>query len=97
MNRFRPNFVCTGGDAYEEESWREFTIGELTFFGVKPCGRCVMTTIDQEKGVTSGKDPLRTLAKYRTVGNSVLFGQNLIGSGTGLVTVADAVAVLISI
>jgi uncharacterized protein YcbX len=56
-----------------------------------------MTTVDQEKGVTSGKDPLLTLSKYRTVGNNVLFGQNLIGSGTGLVTVADAVAVLISI
>lgn len=97
MNRFRPNFVFTGGDAYEEESWKEFTIGELTFFGVKPCGRCVMTTIDQEKGKTSGKDPLLTLAKYRTVGNSVLFGQNLIGSGTGLVAVGDAIVILISV
>jgi uncharacterized protein YcbX len=97
MNRFRPNFVFTGGEAYEEESWKEFTIGELTFFGVKPCGRCVMTTVDQEKGKTSGKDPLLTLAKYRTVGNSVLFGQNLIGSGTGLVAVGDAIDVLISI
>ena len=97
MNRFRPNFVFTGGEAYEEDSWKEFTIGELTFFGVKPCGRCVMTTVDQEKGKTSGKDPLRTLAKYRTVGNSVLFGQNLIGPGTGLVAVGDAIDVLISV
>jgi uncharacterized protein YcbX len=97
MNRFRPNFVFTDGDAYVEESWKEFTIGELTFFGVKPCGRCVMTTIDQEKGKTSGKDPLMTLSKYRTVGNSVLFGQNLIGSGTGSVTVGDAIAVSISV
>lgn len=97
MNRFRPNFVFTSGDAYEEESWKEFTIGKLTFFGVKPCGRCVMTTVDQEKGKTSGKDPLLTLAKYRTVGNSVLFGQNLIGSGTGLVAVGDAIEVFSSI
>jgi uncharacterized protein YcbX len=37
------------------------------------------------------------LAKYRTVGNSVLFGQNLIGSGTGLVAVGDAINVLSSI
>jgi uncharacterized protein YcbX len=97
MNRFRPNFVFTGGEAYEEESWKEFTIGELTFFGVKLCGRCVMTTIDQEKGKASGKDPLLTLAKYRTVGNSVLFGQNLIGSGTGFVAVGDVITVLSSI
>jgi uncharacterized protein YcbX len=56
-----------------------------------------MTTIDQEKGKTSGKDPLLTLAKYRTVGNSVLFGQNLIGSGTGFVAVGDVITVLNSI
>lgn len=34
MNRFRPNFVFTGGDAYEEDSWKEFTIGKLTFNAV---------------------------------------------------------------
>lgn len=93
MNRFRPNFVFTGGEAYEEESWKEFTIGELTFFGVKPCARCIMTTVDQEKGVISGKDPLLTLSKYRKVGNNVLFGQNLIGPKEGSVSVGDAIAV----
>ena len=93
MNRFRPNFVFTGGEAYEEESWKEFTIGELTFFGVKPCARCVMTTVDQENGVKSGKDPLLTLSKYRAVGNNVLFGQNLIGPKEGSVRVGDVITV----
>ena len=97
MNRFRPNFVFTGGKPYEEESWKEIKIGTVSFFGVKPCGRCVVITIDQESGKKAGKDPLLSLSKYRKVGNKVLFGQNLIGSGTGLVTVGDAIAVLISI
>jgi uncharacterized protein YcbX len=48
-----------------------------------------MTTIDQEKGIVSGKEPLKTLAKYRMKGNNVLFGQNLIGPTKGLVTVGD--------
>jgi len=95
MNRFRPNFVFTGGDAYEEESWKEFTIGGLTFFGVKPCGRCVMTTVDQERGMVSGKDPLLTLSKYRKVGNNVLFGMNLIGPKKGSATVGDELKVLV--
>ena len=89
MSRFRPNFVFTGGEPYEEDTWREFNIGTLLFYGVKPCGRCVMTTIDQERGVISGKEPLKTLAKYRMKGNNVLFGQNLIGPTAGLVTVGD--------
>jgi uncharacterized protein YcbX len=94
MNRFRPNFVFTNGDAFEEDTWREFNIGDVSFVGVKPCDRCVMTTVDQEKGIVSGKDPLKTLAKYRNFGNKVLFGQNVIGLGLGNVSVGDGVSVL---
>jgi uncharacterized protein YcbX len=94
MNRFRPNFVFTNGEAFEEDAWREFKIGNVSFVGVKPCDRCVMTTVDQEKGAISGKDPLKTLAKYRNFGNKVLFGQNLIGLGLGSVSVGDVVRVL---
>jgi len=93
MNRFRPNFVFANGEAFEEDSWRDFKIGNVSFVGVKPCDRCVMTTVDQEKGVISGKDPLKTLAKYRNFGNKVLFGQNVIGLGLGTVAVGDAVRV----
>lgn len=94
MNRFRPNFVFTNGEAFEEETWREFKIGNIPFVGVKPCARCVMTTIDQEKGVISGKDPLKTLSQYRNFGNKVLFGENLIGLGMGTVAVGDLIRVL---
>ena len=55
---------------------------------------CVMTTVDQEKGVVSGKDPLKTLAQYRNFGNKVLFGQNLIGLGLGTVSIGDEIRVL---
>jgi len=94
MNRFRPNFVFTNGEAFEEDTWREFKIGNVSFVGVKPCDRCVMTTVDQEKGVISGKDPLKTLAQYRNFGHKVLFGQNLIGLGLGTVIVGAAIRVL---
>ncbi|WP_281226827.1 MOSC domain-containing protein [Flavobacterium aquiphilum] len=94
MNRFRPNFVFTNGEAFEEDTWREFRIGNVPFVGVKPCSRCVMTTVDQEKGVVSGKDPLKTLSQYRNFGNNVLFGENLIGLGLGTVMVGDIVRVL---
>jgi uncharacterized protein YcbX len=94
MNRFRPNFVFANGEAFEEDTWREFSIGNVSFVGVKPCDRCIMTTVDQEKGVVSGKDPLKTLAKYRNFGNKVLFGQNVIGLGLGAVVIGDSVSVL---
>jgi hypothetical protein len=77
MNRFRPNFVFSGGLPYEEENWKNFSIGMNRFAGVKPCARCVMTTVDQATG-EKGIEPLATLSKYRRNGNKVLFGQNVL-------------------
>lgn len=77
MNRFRPNFVFSGGQPFEEDHWKEFTIGSNRFLGVKPCSRCVLTTVDQETAV-KGTEPLRTLATYRKWNNKIFFGQNLL-------------------
>ncbi|MFC3334372.1 MOSC domain-containing protein [Flavobacterium palustre] len=87
--RFRPNIVFTGGEAYEEETWKEFTIGSLVFYGVKPCGRCVMTTVDPENGNFAGKEPLHTLSQYRKVGKKVIFGQNVIAGQEGVLQIGN--------
>jgi uncharacterized protein YcbX len=86
MDRFRPNIVFTGGSPYEEDGWKEFSIGNVRMMGVKPCARCLVTTIDQQSGV-GGKEPLATLSKYRKVGNKVLFGQNVIPLESGSILV----------
>jgi len=92
MNRFRPSVVFTGGAPFEEDTFRDFTIGELTFVGVKPCKRCVMTTIDQETA-TKGTEPLVTLAKYRRKDGGVYFGQNIIPTGTGKISIGDEITI----
>lgn len=81
MNRFRPNFVFTGGEPYEEDNWRTFTIGKNRFEGVKPCGRCVLTTINQETA-EKGSEPLATMAAFRKKNNKINFGQNLLTINT---------------
>jgi len=73
INRFRPNIVFSGGRPYEEESWKNFRIGDVSFRGIRPCGRCRITTINQESA-EAGKEPLRTLSTYRRQGHKVLFG-----------------------
>lgn len=93
MDRFRPNFVFTGGAPHEEDTWFAFRIGGVLFRGVKPCVRCELITIDQETAVR-GKEPLRTLATYRRVGNEVQFGQNLLHEGTGIVKVGDEIHIM---
>lgn len=77
MIRFRPNIVVSGSLPYDEDAWSQFRIGGLTFYGVKPCARCVLTTIDPATG-QRGPEPLRTLAKYRQWKHKILFGQNVL-------------------
>lgn len=80
MNRFRPNLVFTGGAPFEEDGWSHFFIGDQPFQGVKPCGRCIITTTDQETALRAA-EPLKTLAMYRRVENKILFGQNAVWLG----------------
>jgi uncharacterized protein YcbX len=88
MNRFRPNFVVAGGEAFQEDRWDRVRIGECIFKVTKPCARCVLTTVDQATAI-KGKEPLKTLASYRTKDNKVLFGQNMIALTTGKIKVGD--------
>ncbi|MBO0360182.1 MOSC domain-containing protein [Hymenobacter sp. BT186] len=95
MDRFRPNLVFSGGPAFGEDTWEQFRIGNVTFRAVRSCGRCVMTTVDQQTAQKSpAGEPLRTLASYRTVGRKVMFGQNVTSANQGLLRVGDAVEIL---
>jgi uncharacterized protein len=93
MNRFRTNFVFTGGKPFEEDKWKNFSIGNVKFKAVKPCARCVITTTDQETAVRS-EEPLKTLATYRKFKNKVLFGMNLIAFSNGTVKVGDSITLI---
>jgi hypothetical protein len=98
MDRFRPNLVLAGSDAYAEDTWTRFRIGNLTFRAAGPCARCAITTVDQLSGEGVGPEPLRTLASYRRRASDpakVDFGQNVIHeTKSGTLHVGDAVTLL---
>lgn len=93
VNRFRPNLVIDGVKAHEEDTMAEIRINGLRFFGVKPCARCIMTTIDQQTA-EKGKEPLKTLASYRSVEHKILFGENFIPDQSGEINQGDQVQIL---
>jgi uncharacterized protein YcbX len=109
MNRFRPNLVVSGADAFAEDYWERIRIGDSILRGTKPSERCVITTVEQSRGEFDGKEPLKTLASYRIAKDvmpdrckslglnetAVIFGQNLIPESIGeTVKVGDEIEVL---
>lgn len=88
MKKFRPNIVIDDCAAFQEDTIREVKINDTQLFGVKPCARCIMTTIDYQK-LEFGKEPLLTLSKFRKFENKILFGQNMVVHKEGQINVGD--------
>ena len=88
INRFRPNFVFSGGESFDEDSWKNVRIGDNVFNSVKSCARCTVTTVNQDTGL-KGKEPLTTLSSFREKNGKVYFGINLTVENTGIVKVRD--------
>ncbi|TFW13806.1 MOSC domain-containing protein [Duganella callida] len=83
MNRFRPNIVIDGVDAFEEDYAESFAIGDVTLKPVKPCPRCPMPSINQETG-EFGPDPMYVMQSYRAkpeLDGALCFGMNAILTG----------------
>jgi hypothetical protein len=90
INRFRTNFVFTGGNPFEEDNWKDFRIADVNFKAVKPCARCVITTTNQDTAERSS-EPLKALSSYRKIDNKVMFGMNVVCFNNGYVSVGDKI------
>ncbi len=94
MARFRPNIIVDGLPAWQEDQWRTINIGSVKLSLVKPCSRCVVTTVDPALGVKSEDlQPLRTLGTYRRTDDGVMFGVNGIHENIGRISVTDPVTI----
>jgi hypothetical protein len=85
LDRFRPNVVIDGVDAYEEDYAREARIGDAVIELVKPCVRCTVPSVDPARG-EQGTEPGDTLAAYRDDARAggVTFGVNgIVARGAG--------------
>jgi len=94
MNRFRPNLVLQGLDAYDEDHLDTIAVDGVVLRVVKPCTRCVTTTTDQATAAR-GIEPLEMLGTYRyhEALEGVMFGMNAIvtaGDGRELAVGASA-------
>lgn len=93
MNRFRPNVVIEGADAFAEDSWATIDLGDVRVDVTKPCARCAITRVDQATGIRGDGEPLRTLGTFRKAKGGVMFGQNAVHRQPGQLRVGDPVKV----
>lgn len=97
ISRFRPNVVIDGAEPFTEDRWAGVRIGEVDYRTTELCDRCVMTTIDVAT-LRSGKEPIRTLAKYRKWDGATWFGIRLVpvsvAAAPGKISLQDEVVPL---
>lgn len=96
IEQFRGNILITGAKPFEEDTWQTIRVGSVVMDLMKPCSRCIMTTISIDKGVKHpNTEPLSTLQTFRSdETGDVDFGQNVIIRQTGIIRVGDTVEVL---
>ncbi|WP_153448833.1 YcbX family protein [Vibrio algicola] len=96
MAQFRPNIVVADTEAFAEDSWKRFRIGEVEFEVVKPCMRCVLTTVNPKTAMRSEKnEPVKTMATFRAdESGGIFFGQNVIAKNEGMIRAGDVVEII---
>lgn len=91
MARFRPSLAVAAEAPWVEDTWARIAVGDVALRLVKPCARCVVTTVDPDSGLRQGGGPLRNLARHRP---GVTFAQNAVPATTGWIRIGDPVRVL---
>ncbi len=96
MERFRSNIIVDNCDAFAEDTWQEIKIGDAIFEAVKPCVRCIFTTLEPSTAKRGKKgEPIKTLAKFRMLEKKgVTFGMNFVCTQPGLIKQGDQIEIL---
>lgn len=98
--QFRANLIVDDCEAFAEDTWGKFKIGEVIFESVKPCVRCTLTTINPETGNFCDQgEPFNTLKNFRFLNQEgkdkgPTFGMNLIALNEGEIKIGDTLEVL---
>ena len=89
IDRFRPNLTVSGVEAWDEETWRAFSIGEAELGLGLAWPRCAIPQIDQHTAVRH-KEPAKVLREHRWCAEGTVEDPMLAGvlEGNGLFGIA---------
>ncbi|SCB95080.1 hypothetical protein GA0061081_10317 [Gilliamella bombicola] len=96
IRQFRGNIIIQGALPFAEDGWKTIKIGEVIFDIVKPCTRCVLTTIDANSAKPlANNEPLNTLRYFRADEQGQIdFGMNMIARNHGTISIHDKIEIL---
>jgi len=96
MNRFRPNIVVSNCTPYEEDTWKEISIGDTRLRIIQQSERCVLITIDPTTLVKHKRaEPLTTLSRYRKgPRGGIIFGVHAVPIANGTINLHDEVKII---
>ena len=100
LSQFRANLIIDDCDAFAEDTWSKFKIGDVIFEAVKPCVRCTLTTVNPETGEFSANgEPFNTLKGFRFLhkdgkAKGPTFGMNLVALNEGVIKTGDKLEIL---
>lgn len=90
--RFRANIIVSGVEAFDEDTWSEFSIGSVHLSGAKPCARCQLINVEPSTGDVD-KSVLAALSTFRKVEHKVYFGQQAVPIVHGKLAVGDQIQI----
>jgi uncharacterized protein YcbX len=93
VERFRPNIVIEGSEAFAEQEWRSLLLEQGQLDLVKRCERCVIPTRNMET-LEREADVLDILKQYYRIDGRIIFGQNAIEKGVNKICLSDQVKVI---
>jgi uncharacterized protein YcbX len=76
IERFRPNIIVEGDEAWYEDVWKTVKIGEkgsVTMDVAARCARCQVPNVDPDTAVKHKKQPWNMLMSYRRVDEGIKF------------------------
>ncbi|XP_076442093.1 mitochondrial amidoxime-reducing component 1-like [Babylonia areolata] len=95
ISNFRANIIVDSCHAFDEDNWISVRIGDVQLRALDNCTRCILVTVDQEKGVKDmGEEPLSTLKTFRLkepYGPKPAFGVNYTLDKPGKIRVGDLI------
>ena len=67
IRNFRPNFVISGCEPFEEDTWKSVRLRELVLSVAKPCSRCSLPNVNPFTGVRDNRlSVTKALREFRT-------------------------------